>query len=51
MKDGQFQLAEDESSVSTAEQQLSDYKDEMDYEQQLQELQDGVKIAASVPFL
>ncbi len=40
MKDGQFQLAEDESSVSTAEQQLSDYKDEMDYEQQLQELQD-----------
>lgn len=40
MKDGQFQLAEDESSVSTAEQQLSNYKDEMDYEQQLQELQD-----------
>lgn len=40
MKDGQFQLGEDESSVASAEQQLSDYKDEMDYEQQLQELQD-----------
>ena len=40
MKDGQFQLGENESAVSGAEQQLSDYKDEMDYEQQLQELQD-----------
>jgi hypothetical protein len=40
MKDGQFQLGENEEAVSGAEQQLSDYKDDLDYERQLQELQD-----------
>ena len=40
MKDGQFQLGENEEAVNTAEQQLSDYKDDLDYERQLQELQD-----------
>lgn len=40
MKDGQFQLGENEEAVSGAEQQLADYKDDLDYERQLQELQD-----------
>lgn len=40
MKDGQFQLGEDEAAVNSAEQQLSDYKDDLDYERQIQELQD-----------
>lgn len=40
MKDGQFQLGENEEAINSAEQQLSDYKDDLDYERQLQELQD-----------
>ena len=40
MKDGQFQLGENEEAINSAEQQLSDYKDDLDYERQIQELQD-----------
>jgi myosin heavy subunit len=40
VKDGRFQLTEDESEVAKAEQNLSDYQDQLSYEQQIQEMED-----------
>lgn len=38
--DGKFQLGENESAVSQAEQNLSNYQDQLSYEQQIQQLED-----------
>ena len=40
MQDGRFQLTENESAVSQAEQNLSNYEDQLSYEQQIQQLED-----------
>ena len=40
VKDGRFQLTEDESEVAKAEQNLSNYQDQLSYEQQIQEMED-----------
>ena len=39
MKDGKFQLSENESAVAQAEQALSEYQDQMSYEQQIEEME------------
>ena len=40
MQNGRFQLTENESAVSQAEQNLSNYEDQLSYEQQIQQLED-----------
>lgn len=40
MQDGRFQLGENESAVSQAEQNLSNYEDQLSYEQQIQQMED-----------
>lgn len=40
MQDGRFQLGENESAVSQAEANLSNYEDQLSYEQQIQQLED-----------
>ena len=40
MQNGRFQLTENESAVAQAEQNLSNYEDQLSYEQQIQELED-----------
>lgn len=40
VKDGRFQLTENESEVVKAEQNLSNYQDQLSYEQQIQEMED-----------
>lgn len=40
MQNGRFQLSENESAVSQAEQNLAQYQDQMSYEQQIQQLED-----------
>lgn len=39
MKDGKFQLGENESAVAQAEQNLAQYQDQMSYEQQISEME------------
>ena len=39
MQDGKFQLGENESAVAQAEQNLSNYQDQLSYEQQIQQLE------------
>ena len=40
MKDGRFQLTENESAVAQAEQNLGQYQEQLSYEQQIQQLED-----------
>lgn len=40
MQNGRFSLTENESAVSQAEQNLSNYEDQLSYEQQIQQLED-----------
>ena len=40
MQDGRFQLGENESAVSQAEANLSNYEDQLSYEQQIQQMED-----------
>ena len=40
MQGGKFQLGENESAVAQAEQNLSNYQDQLSYEQQIQQLED-----------
>ena len=40
VKDGRFQLTENEADVAKAEQNLSNYEDQLSYEQQIQEMED-----------
>lgn len=40
MQDGRFQLGEDESAVAQAEQNLSEYQDQLSYEQQIEQLEE-----------
>lgn len=40
MQQGRFQLTENESAVAQAEQNLSNYEDQLSYEQQIQQLED-----------
>ena len=40
MQDGRFQLTENESAVAEAEQNLSQYQDQLSYEQQIQQMED-----------
>lgn len=40
MQDGKFQLGENESAVAQAEQNLSNYQDQLSYEQQIQQLEE-----------
>ena len=40
MQNGRFQLTENESAVAQAEQNLSNYEDQLSYEQQIQQLED-----------
>lgn len=40
MQDGKFQLGENESAVAQAEQNLNNYKDQLSYEQQIQQLEE-----------
>lgn len=40
MQNGRFQLGENESAVTQAEQNLSNYEDQLSYEQQIQQMED-----------
>ena len=39
-QDGKFQLTENESAVAQAEQNLANYQDQLEYEQQIQQMED-----------